>query len=62
MWMMEKLIKISSKLDDIIFDPYAGSGTTCIAARNLKRNFIGIEIKPEYAKLAEERLRQETLF
>lgn len=61
LWMMEKLIKISSKTGDIILDPYAGSGTTCLAARNLKRNFIGIEIKPEYKKLCEQRLAQQLL-
>ena len=47
---------------DIIFDPYIGSGTTAIVSRELKRNFIGIEISPEYCKIAEDRLKQKPLF
>ena len=62
LWMMEKLIKVSSKPGDLILEPFAGSGTTCIAARNLKRNFIGIEINEEYAKYARDRLKQDILF
>jgi len=39
-----------------------GSGTTCKMAKMNGRNFIGIEISPEYCKIAEDRLRQEILF
>ena len=46
----------------IILDPYLGSGTTCVAAKQLGRKFIGIEINPDYCKIAEDRLRQEELF
>ncbi len=46
---------------DVILDPMNGSGTTTKMAKLLKRNFIGIEISPEYCKIAEERLRQEIL-
>ncbi len=45
----------------IVLDPFFGSGTVGLVARKLKRNFIGIEINPEYCKMAEERL-QETGF
>jgi len=45
----------------IIFDPFLGSGTTAIAAAQLGRNFIGIEINPEYCRIAEDRLRIETI-
>lgn len=48
-------------LGDIILDPFAGSGTTLVAARQLGRKYIGIEINPDYCKIAEERLRQEEL-
>jgi modification methylase len=34
-----------------------GSGTTSVACKNLNRNFIGIEISPEYCKIAEDRLK-----
>jgi len=46
---------------DIVLDPMCGSGTTCKMAKLLHRNFIGIEINPEYCKIAEERLAQLVL-
>jgi len=46
---------------ELVFDPYLGSGTTVKVARDLHRNFIGIEINPEYCKIAEERLAQGVL-
>jgi len=55
------LIRKSSNESDLILDPFLGSGTTAVAAKQLKRNFIGIEISPEYCKIANERLRVETL-
>lgn len=41
---------------DTVFDPFLGSGTTAIAAKHLKLNYIGFEINPEYFKIAEDRL------
>jgi len=46
-----------SNENDIILDPMCGSGTTCVAAKELKRNFIGIEIAPEYVTLARQRVK-----
>ncbi len=46
---------------DLILDPFAGSGTTAVAAQSLKRNFIGIEISKEYCKIVRQRLRQHPL-
>jgi site-specific DNA-methyltransferase (adenine-specific) len=46
-----------SNENDIILDPMCGSGTTCVAAKELKRNYIGIEIAQEYANLARERIK-----
>jgi len=48
--------------NDIILDPFMGSGTTAVAAKQLGRSFIGIEVNPEYCAIAEDRLRQEELF
>jgi len=59
--IIEKLVKNHSKENDLIFDPFLGSGTTAVACKHLKRNFIGIEISPEYCKIAEQRLRQDLL-
>jgi DNA modification methylase len=45
-------IKLFTQENDVILDPFAGSGTTCMAAYELNRSFIGIEIKEEYYQLA----------
>ena len=55
------LIKTYSNENDLILDPFLGSGTTAVAAQNLKRNWIGIEISKEYCEIARQRLRQKTL-
>ena len=55
-------IEVFSKENDLVLDPFMGSGTTCVAVKQLKRNYIGIEINPAYIKIANERLRQEILF
>jgi DNA modification methylase len=46
---------------DLVLDPFAGSGTTCKAAKELGRNFLGFEINPEYCKIAERRIAQGVL-
>jgi len=51
-WIMSYL----SNKGDIILDPFVGSGTTAVVAKKLGRNYIGIELKPEYVKIAEARL------
>lgn len=46
---------------EIVLDCFLGSGTTAKACRELGRNFIGIEISPEYCQIAEDRLKQQVL-
>ncbi len=54
--LMEKLVAASSNEGDTVMDPCMGSGTTGLAAKNLNRNFIGIEKKPEYFEIAKTRI------
>lgn len=49
---------VSSTTAKIILDPFMGSGTTAVVAKGLKRDFIGIDISPEYCKMAKERLKR----
>lgn len=60
-YIIQELIKLLSKENDVVLDPFCGSGTTCLAAKSLQRNFIGIDINPEYVKLANKRLNQTAL-
>jgi adenine-specific DNA-methyltransferase len=53
------LIMAYSEKGDIVLDPFAGSGTTAVAAQELGRCYIGIEIDPTYAAKAQERVRSE---
>lgn len=54
--IIKNLIVNSSNEGDIILDCFSGSGTTCVAAKELNRQFIGIEIDPEYHKISVDRL------
>ena len=60
--LITPLIKISSKVNDLILDPYMGTWTTGVVAKYLHRNFIGAEINEEYNKIGEQRLAQQVLF
>ena len=53
-------IQLFSYQGDLILDPFLGSGTTAVACKELNRHFIGIEISPEYCKIAERRLLNTT--
>ena len=59
--VMQNIISDFSKDEEIILDPFLGSGTTARACKNLNRNFIGIEISPKYCEISRQRLRQEIL-
>ena len=56
--LMAYLIKTYTEEGDLVLDPFIGSGTTAIACLELNRRFIGIEISPEYCKMAEERIQK----
>lgn len=59
--LMEWILVNYSKPTDIILDPFAGSGSTLVAAKKLQRPFVGIEISPDYVKIANQRLAQGVL-
>ncbi len=51
-----RVIKLYSYVDDVVLDPFNGSGSTCVAALQEHRHYVGYDIEPSYCKLAEERL------
>ncbi|MCK9220824.1 MAG: thermonuclease family protein [Bacteroidales bacterium] len=51
-----RLIKMFSFVDETVLDPFAGSGTTSLAAKNLDRNSVGFEINPEFVPFIKEKL------
>lgn len=55
--LMAYLITMGSRENDIVLDPFAGSGTTCVAAKILNRKYFGIELSPEYREIAVRRLK-----
>lgn len=58
--VIEKLIKILSNKEDVILDPFSGSGTTAIACINNNRNFIGFELDEDYYDISVKRIEKET--
>ena len=56
--LVEKLVLYSSNPGDLVLDCFAGSGSTLVASKKNKRNFIGIEIEEKYCKIIAERLNK----
>jgi modification methylase hindIII len=56
--LIEILIKLVTLEGQVVLDPFVGSGTVCAAAKKLNRQFLGIEINPEYVKIANERINK----
>lgn len=55
--LIERIILVASNKEDIVLDPFIGSGTTARVAKDLDRKYLGYDNKKEYIKMAEERLR-----
>lgn len=59
--LIRNIVQRYSTINDVILDPFAGSGTTLLACRDLGRKFIGIEIIKEYCDLANNRLNKNQI-
>jgi site-specific DNA-methyltransferase (adenine-specific) len=60
--LMKYLIKTYTNENDMVLDNTMGSGTTCVASKELNRRFIGIEKEEKYFDIAVERINKQTLF
>ncbi len=54
--MLKRIIIASSNEKDVVLDPFLGSGTTAVVAKNLSRAWIGVEVNPKYVLLAKRRI------
>jgi len=54
--VIDKLVRVLTNKNDIVLDPFMGSGTTGVSCKNFNRNFIGIEIDSTYYNIAKERI------
>jgi site-specific DNA-methyltransferase (adenine-specific) len=57
----EWFIRLLTKPGDMVLDPFNGSGTTCVAANRLGRDYLGIDVNQDYCELAITRLQQENI-
>ena len=59
--LMECLISLVTQEGAIVLDPFAGSGTTCLAAKKLNRHYIGVEIDKNYVEIARNRILDDIM-
>jgi site-specific DNA-methyltransferase (adenine-specific) len=58
--LLERIVRVSSNPGDVVLDPFAGSGTTLVAAKRLGRRYLGMELLQEYAERVRQRLEGVT--
>ncbi len=56
--LARRCVELTSKVGSVVLDPFAGSGTTLLAAHYLRRRWVGIELKPTYVDLIKRRLER----
>jgi len=59
--LVEHFIRYNSNENDIVLDPFLGSGTTAVACKRLRRNYLGIEKNKKYCRIAKQRIDAQTL-
>lgn len=59
--LMRYLVRLVTPKGGVCLDPFLGSGTTAVACKSEKFDYIGIELMPEYAKIAEARIKAEVV-
>ncbi len=60
--LIERLISLHTREGELVLDPFFGSGSTGVACRHLKRNFIGMEMVSKYCEMARKNLADESQF
>ena len=60
--LSSKVISLFTHEGELVLDPFVGSGTTLVSARDLNRNAVGFDLKQEYVDVCNERLMSDTLF
>jgi site-specific DNA-methyltransferase (adenine-specific) len=60
--LAERLIRLFSFAGDTVLDPFAGTGTTVLAAMNVGRNSVGVDCDPTFVRMAAERLQRDAVF
>ena len=64
--LIERIILAGTNENEIVLDPFMGSGTTAVVAKKLNRHYLGSELNPDYIRIAEKRLiyykTQQTMF
>jgi DNA modification methylase len=56
-WLLERVITATSNQNQIVFDPFMGSGTTAVVAKKLKRQYLGAELDINYIEKANDRIK-----
>ena len=59
--LIEPMVKAGCPKGGVVLDPFMGAGTTAVVARNLNREYLGIDLNPDYIKIAESRMAQGKL-
>ncbi|MGY5149579.1 MAG: site-specific DNA-methyltransferase [Candidatus Nitrosopumilus sp. bin_68KS] len=60
--LLERIIQVSSNENDVVLDPMCGSGTTLVASKNLRRQYIGIDLNKDACKIAKNRILKREIY